>query len=115
MNPFFLANSTSSSLKSPSGPITTNIFLCRELIIASFKDRPEIFFQTVQNSIENTEIAFNDRLDIYKGAGRDTSQFEGFFSLREPTGARVGVTGMAREPITGASGVTSSGKKFTIE
>lgn len=72
-------------------------------IIASFKDRPEVFFQTVQNSIENTEIAFNDRLDVYRAAGRDTTQFENFFALREPTGARVGkissVSGQDNDPL----------------
>ena len=53
-------------------------------LIASLKDRPEVFFEIVNNAIENDEIAFNDRLDLYKKAGRDISQFEGLFGATAP-------------------------------
>lgn len=45
-------------------------------IIASMADRPDVFWATVQNSIDNADIALKDRLNIYEMAGRDTSRFQ---------------------------------------
>jgi len=52
-------------------------------LLAGMKDRPEVFFATIGNQMENAEIAFKDRMDIYERAGRDISRFEDFFQTGE--------------------------------
>lgn len=47
-------------------------------LLASLKDRPKVFFATVDNQIENIEDSFRDRLDIYRRAGRNTDRFDNF-------------------------------------
>lgn len=54
-------------------------------LLASLTDRPQVFFETIRTALENTEIAFEDRVDIYARAGRDVSQFENFFQEQERT------------------------------
>lgn len=48
-------------------------------LLADLRDRPEVFFATINNALQNVEIAFNDRMDIYQRAGRNISKFQNFF------------------------------------
>jgi len=48
-------------------------------LLADLRDRPEVFFATINNAKQNIERAFEDRMNIYQRVGRDTSRFQGFF------------------------------------
>jgi len=53
-------------------------------LLATLKDRPGVFFATIDNALANIEDSFNDRLDIYQRAGRDVSKFQNFFGEQGP-------------------------------
>lgn len=53
-------------------------------VIANMQERPGVFFASINNHKENAKFAFNDRLDIYERAGRDTSRFQDFFATGTP-------------------------------
>src|SRR3990167_2206612 len=59
---------------------TSELKLLRPLI-ASLKDRPEVFFQTIKDLQFEANRAGETRLDIYRRAGRDISQFQGLFNI----------------------------------
>ena len=81
-------------------------------LLASLKDRPRVFFATVANQIKNIDDSFRDRLDIYKRAGRDTTNFDNFL---EETGGRLQpVQPQGQQPVQVNSGTTSSGNTFQI-
>lgn len=68
-------------------------------ILPKLTDNPRQFFQSIRNLVANSEQDFNDRLDVYRRAGRNTEQFE---SLLQNRG------GMS----TGGYKTTSSGVKY---
>ena len=43
-------------------------------IIPSLKDKPEVFFEITKSLMDNDKKAFQERLDIYDAAGRNTSE-----------------------------------------
>ena len=51
-------------------------------LVASLTDKPEVFFETINNRIQNIEFNYNDRLNLYKAAGRSTDNFEGILEGR---------------------------------
>jgi hypothetical protein len=48
-------------------------------IMPSLKDNPKVFFATINNLMDGSKQAFNDKIDMYQRFGRDTSKFKDYF------------------------------------
>src|SRR3990167_3443335 len=89
---------------------TSELKLLRPLI-ASLKDRPEVFFQTIKDLQFEENRAGETRLDIYRRAGRDISQFQGLFNIDETIPTSAG-TGNQSIPTSTSTGLPQIGQSF---
>jgi len=77
-------------------------------LIASLKDRPEVFFATIDDLSREAGVVAKDRLDVYKRAGRDISGFEGYFDDNSPFES----DNISNKPISGIGGIKIG--KYTV-
>jgi hypothetical protein len=54
-------------------------------LIASFKQRPQVFFTVAQDIMNEYDRQYNDRLALYEAVGRDISKLKGLTSTKPVT------------------------------
>lgn len=60
-------------------------------LVASFKDRPEVFFANLANMEEEADSLLNSRFDMYDAFGRDTSKLRELYAPKQTDSGAEGL------------------------